>query len=147
MFVNGVEDTELAGMTFVSTSGDLYMEMISNDTISCAEVGGFRTPWEWAWTVTSGIDATGIGGEDAVQFVLYPNPASVGSPVRLCGPAHTSMDIRVLDVTGRTVHHLRPTRSEGGPIDLDLSGLGSGQYSVVLSTPARVGVSKLQIVH
>jgi hypothetical protein len=139
-------DIDLSGSMFIATSGDIFMELFSNDTISCLTAEGFRSAWEWAWTVTAGTGTAGIAGEQGGNLVLYPNPATSGAQVRVAGLAGGAVDIRIVDVTGRTVHANRSAMPEGGSIGIDLRGLQSGQYSVVLSTPAWVQARKLHIV-
>lgn len=139
-------DIDLSGSLFIATSGDIFMEMFSNDTISCLTAEGFRSAWEWAWTVTAGTGTAGITGEQGGNFAIYPNPATSGSLLRVAGLAGVVVDIRILDVTGRMVHANRSAVPEDGSIGIDLRGLQSGQYNVVLSTPAWVQARKLQII-
>lgn len=147
LFTTGSQEMDLAGMTFVSSAPDLYMKMTSNDTISCAEVRGLRASREWTWTVTSATGTAGIAEErGGGNFTMYPNPVTSGSHVRLAGLASTTLDIRILDVTGRSVHENRLAGTAGAFIDLDLSGLQSGQYSVVISTPTWVSARNLRII-
>lgn len=145
-WVNGSQETDLAGMSFVGNAGELYMEMTSNDTICCATIEGFRTAWDWVWKVSAGAGSAGIAGSPASDFSLYPNPVSAGAPVRLEGLSGVAGEIRIQDVAGRSVQRNGITGSEGAFIDLELNGLQSGLYHVVITTPDGVRTRKLQIV-
>ena len=145
--LGGPETTELAGMVFVSTGAHLVMKMISNDTISCVSVDGFRDAWDWEWTVAANSGTAGIEGMLGERFTMYPNPVTRGSHLRLADLGYTAVVIRIMDIGGRTVYTNTAASTTGTFMDIDLSGLQSGQYSVVLSTPAWVRSNKLQIMH
>lgn len=146
LFANGQQDMDLAGITIQSIIGYLYMEMYSNDTISCAEVGGLRDLAEWAWTVNAVTGTVGLGEAGGADVALYPNPATDRLHIRSASPFGDALDIRIVDLTGRTVHRQRHRAMGEGLIDLDLQHLQPGHYAVVLSTPAWTRALALQRV-
>ena len=138
------EDEDLTGLSFVGSSGDLYMKIISNATNCCATDGFRDTGWEWVWSLSSG--AVGIHEQQAGSFTMYPNPATSELHLRLQSPASGPAEVRILDMTGRVVYQnsFAATRAELNVFDLH--GLQSGNYSVVLTTSHWVKTRKLQVI-
>lgn len=147
LYMNGAQETDLAGMTFIGSAGSLYMEMTSNDTNCCATTGGFRTATEWQWTAASGSGTVGVGEALQHNIVLYPNPASGIARVHMGDHNGLPVQVRILDLTGRTVYSDGSTAGGDGTIALDLHRLPNGLYSVVLSGPGGMWQQGLQVIH
>ncbi len=145
MWLNGSApgEQDLTGLSFVASSGDLYMQMTSDATNCCATDGFRDASWEWVWTVSSG--SVGIPEEQAATFTMYPNPAASEVHLRLDSPVSGTTEIRIWDVTGRVVY--QNSLATGAELNtFDLHGLQSGHYSVVLTTPNWVKTQQLQVL-
>src|SRR5690606_40250890 len=101
---NPGDDLDLAGLSFVGGSGELYMEMTSDAVNCCAtDEFGFRDAgWQWHWAVTSGGTA-GISAERAAPFAMYPNPAKDEVLLQLPAGTDGGGEVRIMDVAGRLV--------------------------------------------
>lgn len=145
LYLNGLSaEVDLTGLSFVGTSGDLYMQMTSNATNSCA-TNGFRDgSWEWNWTVSSG--AVGVHEQQAEVFNLWPNPAGSELYLRLQQPLNAITTLRILDVIGRVVYQARFQPNGTAVQRFPLHGLQSVHYSVVLITADRVQSRQLQVI-
>jgi len=133
----------LAGWAVNTTQGysDMLLRIVSNDTYSCA-TGQAALPLHWV--VECG--AVGVGETAAGTFSMYPNPTTGELTIKLPTSLSGTVDMRVSDLTGRTVHHEAFTA--GGAVNVfDLHGLQSGNYVVTLSTNGTVMTQGLQIIH
>ena len=146
MFSNGTNPAvqDLTGLSFMASSGDLYVQMTSNATNSCATDGFRDASWEWTWTVSSG--SVEIPEEQAATFTMYPNPATSELHLELPSPAQGAVEIRILDVTGRIMYQQRFAASGPALNTFDLRGLQSGHYSVVLTTAGGLMSQQLQVM-
>ena len=82
---------------------------------------------------------TGIESMGGRQYVsLYPNPASNNVMLKFFDPTGQTATISIKDVTGRTVKQetLNTTKGENN-INVDISGMQSGMYYILLSSPAQ----------
>ncbi|MBS1568961.1 MAG: T9SS type A sorting domain-containing protein [Bacteroidetes bacterium] len=143
----GTESLELAGLQITSTGTDMFMTFNSNSTNCCATgglLGGGQT--EWVFSASSGNGTAGVHEEQAGNFTMYPNPAGSELHLRLSSNTNGNAEIRILDVTGRIVYQNRITATGGELNTIDLNGLQSGNYSVVLSTAIWVRTRKLEVI-
>lgn len=146
LYVNGPGpgDVDLTGLQFVASSGDLYMEMTSNATNCCATDGFRGAGWEWAWSMNTG--SVGIHEEPAGIFTMFPNPAVGEVHLSMPGTANGAAEVRVMDVIGRVVYRNNITAAGADLGTLDLHGLQSGNYSVILTTGNAVMSRKLLVI-
>ncbi len=145
---SGPDNVDLTGIALVSSSGSLYMELLSDSTNCCATDGvGLRdfTSVPWTWTVKSTV-TTGMATEQDARFTMWPNPASEVVNISMLGRMNGT--VQVVDVSGRTVLQDRFLPNGPNGYALHLGGLRDGLYSVKLITPnGTVKTQSLQIVH
>lgn len=132
---------DLTDLNIVGNTGMLFMEMTSNATNCCATDNLVGTSWQWA--VTSGGTA-GIDGRQADGLAMYPNPAKDLLNLRLPGGILARTEVRITDVSGRTVYR---ELAQAGLNALDVRGLRDGYYTVVAAMPDGMAVRGLQIIH
>src|SRR5690606_34372807 len=88
---------------------------------------------------------TGIGSSNAGSVLVYPNPGT-GDFHFTPSIAWADASIRVLDVTGRTIHAEQADLRAGEPYPLLLSGkMKVGSYFLHISGPAGNSVIKLMV--
>lgn len=76
----------------------------------------------------NGILGVGDVEQSVADIVLYPNPSSNGQvSLKIPEDVSNSVDINVIDLTGKQVHQQQGT---SGTINLDLSKLASGMYII-----------------
>jgi hypothetical protein len=141
----GTEYQDLTGLEVMSTGTDMFMTLNSNATNCCATgglLGGGLS--EWVFSASSGT--VGIHEEQAGNCTMYPNPATSELHLRLSSTMNGTVEIRILDVTGRVVYQNKIAVTGRELNTIDLSGLQSGNYSVVLTTPSWVRTRKLEVV-
>ena len=83
--------------------------------------------------------------ETRLAFGMFPNPTSGEVTLTVAG-FHTGVTVQVLDGAGRVVWTEQNVALEGNTV-LDLSGLSSGTYNVMLSDERGVSVQRLAIQH
>lgn len=138
----GTDDIDLSTLSFLSTGSDLYMEMSSDYVASCED--GLQD--EWVWTV--GCDGTTVVNEGgAVDFVMYPNPATNELYLRLPGDTNGTTEIKILDAAGRIVLLDKFTAKGANLNTFDLHGLQNGTYSVIVTASNWVKAQRLQVIH
>jgi hypothetical protein len=133
----------MAGHSWNSTNPEhaLVMRVVSDGTYSCGS-GDATVPLNW--TVECGY--AGIEEQSTGNFTMYPNPATRELYMRLPGDTHGSTEVKILDVSGRTVYQNIFIASGAELNTFDLHNLQSGNYSVVVTTPNWVKAQNLQII-
>lgn len=102
------------------------------------------TPGTFVLCVTTD-GTTGIGSSPAGSVLVHPNPGT-GDFHFTPSMAWTDANIRVLDVTGRTIHSEQADLRAGEPYPLLLSGkLLVGTYFLHISGPAGSNIVKLMV--
>ncbi len=146
LFSNGTNPAtqDLTGLSFMASSGDLYMQMTSNATNCCATDGFRDASWQWVWSVSSG--SVGIAEKQAATFTMYPNPATSELHLELASPMQGPAEIRILDVTGRVVYQQHIASNGAALNTFDLHGLQRGHYRVVLTSPSGLMSQQLQVM-
>ena len=81
--------------------------------------------------------------EATLDFGMFPNPTTGEVTLSMVG-FHTGVTIQVMDASGRAVWSQQNLVLQGNKI-LDLSGLSSGTYNVMLSDERGVSVKRLAI--
>lgn len=139
---------DLTGLVFVGTSGNLFMRMTSNATNCCATDGLLPTDadWVWNWTASSGSVGVGMSGTSPGNFSMYPNPTT--GPLTLRLPRHLTgrVEVRILNTMGSVVMMDQFTSIGDEAKNMDLHGLPTGNYCVVLTTPAGSKAQRLAIL-
>jgi hypothetical protein len=132
----------MAGFAINTTNPQhqMLMRVVSNSSGSCA-TGEATT--ELQWVVQCG--AVGINETAASSFAMFPNPTTGELSLRLPADAHGEVEMRVVDLTGRTVHQERFTAA-GGTNTFELGNLQSGNYMVTITTTDWVKSERLQII-
>jgi aminopeptidase YwaD len=82
------------------------------------------------WDVRASMQSV----NQAVPFVLYPNPATDQVRIQIEANTHS---VTVLDLMGRVV------KNNGSESIIDLTGMADGTYLVRIKTPQGEGVSRL----
>ncbi|MGV9012599.1 MAG: T9SS type A sorting domain-containing protein [Flavobacteriales bacterium] len=132
----------MAGISFNSTNPEhtITLRIISDGQYSCAT--GEATEL-LNWHVLCGY--VGIGERTTTSFLMYPNPTTGMVDMVLPTSVKGAVDVRVMDIAGRTVHHETLNVDAAGNT-LDLQGLQSGNYTVIITTADNTGAQRLQIV-
>lgn len=133
----------MAGVSFNSTNPEhtITLRIVSDGSYSCATG---QTASHLNWDVLCGY--VGINEATTTSFVMFPNPTTGKVDMVLPSSVKGAVDVRVLDISGRTVHHEMLTVNSAGNM-LDLRDLQNGNYTVVITTADNTGAQKLQIVH
>ncbi len=126
---------DLAGVQVGSTNQwhALTVRVVSDAGYSCAD--GSTGPL--AWDVRCG--SVGVMEQVEHGLRLFPNPTD--GPLQLTGlaPAQGTARLQVLDPGGRVLKDLVVV-TNGGPLSMDVSGLGNGPYLLRLLHRDRVSV-------
>ena len=78
-------------------------------------------------------DTTGIAHRDLdTQWLVYPNPAGDYVTVDLNGFSEEVYDITLVDISGKILRVIKPTEN---PMRIELTGLPSGTYGILVNTP------------
>ena len=78
-------------------------------------------------------DTTGIALRDLdTQWLVYPNPAGDYVTVDLNGFSEEVHDITLVDISGKILRVIKPTEN---PMRIELTGLPSGTYGILVNTP------------
>ncbi|MCB0792504.1 MAG: T9SS type A sorting domain-containing protein [Flavobacteriales bacterium] len=86
----------------------------------------------------NGLDITlicpdaGVEDLEAPTFTLFPNPASERLFIENAGRPSGTLEVRLLDLTGRTVHRTQVDPTPGGRSAIDIRSLPAGPYIVHL---------------
>ena len=143
------DELEVAGCTNAIACN--YDELATDDDGSCAFPGdacddGDDTTINDAYTEDCDCvgEVDGIA-ENAIAFGMFPNPTNGEVTVNVSG-AHTGVLMQVLDASGRVVWS-KGNMVLQGQVMVDLSGLSSGTYNVMLSDDRGVSVQRLSIQH
>lgn len=84
---------------------------------------------------------TSVSNFDSNDFVVYPNPASTGGPVRIQLNAEAQAEVRILDAQGRSYKNGIVGKNE----ELNITDLSAGIYFIEVKTGERVGVKRLVV--
>jgi hypothetical protein len=125
----------------LNNNGQLLMRVVSNSAYSCATGEAFPP---LHWVVQCG--AVGVSEIASSGFSMYPNPTTGELSLQLPSIARGAADLRVVDLSGRTVHH-ETFSTNGGVNTFDLKGLQGGNYVVTITTNDWVKSQRLQIIH
>ncbi|HEY0975873.1 MAG TPA: T9SS type A sorting domain-containing protein [Flavobacteriales bacterium] len=137
-------DTDVAGRVDVNVTADDAVNVVTDIDASALPDGPHTLLWRmkdamgnWSVPVVRNFDLiTAIGELPGVErALLFPNPATHNTTLRL--DANTAQDllVSVQDVTGRTVVEARRFAFQGtGLLDLDIAELAVGRYSIVLTS-------------
>jgi hypothetical protein len=102
-------------------------ETVNNGNFGSAIISAIE---QKVWNVGASTQSV----NQAVPFVLYPNPASGLVHIQIEANIHS---VTVLDLMGRVV------KNNGSESTIDLTGLSAGTYLVRIKTPQGEGVSRL----
>jgi hypothetical protein len=144
------DELEVAGCTNMDACN--YDELATDDDGSCILVGDACDDGDENTindTIDENCDCVGEvedGVEEArLAFGMFPNPTSGEVTLTVAG-FHTGVTVQVLDGAGRVVWTEQNVALQGNTV-LDLSGLSSGTYNVMLSDERGVSVKRLAIQH
>jgi uncharacterized delta-60 repeat protein len=140
---NGTLDDDLNGGIFPTMIGGDYaavhaLALAPDGAILAAGTSGTSTPLH-TMVLARFVDVNGTGMDDAVSALnnvhLFPDPALDHATLEFDRSGNGPVDIRLVDVVGRTVsvpdHDLFMSVGRQR-LDLDLSGLAAGRYTVVI---------------
>lgn len=133
---------DMTGWSVNTTNNNhqMLLRIVSNSAYSCATGEAFP-PLHWVMQ----CGTVGIGENMGTDFSMYPNPTTGELSLQLPSIAHGSVDMRVVDLSGRSVHHETFT-STGGVKTFDLAKLQSGNYVVTITTNDWVKSQQLQVI-
>ncbi len=137
-----------AAVNVVATSGTVQVKLPLTVTNSNPYVQGTSNTHYYSTENLNFIFAppTGINElkKDAVQFSLYPNPASQTCFVELEGVTNSDLEISVLNYLGQVVKQKNHKAQYGSnKIELDLSSIKSGIYFVNIKSGNSTSTKKL----
>ena len=140
----------VAGCTNIDACN--YDELATDDDESCILIGDACDDGDEN-TINDTIDENCecVGElEDGVQeakivFGMFPNPTSGQLTLAFSG-FYNEVTIQIMDGTGRVVWTEQNVAVQGNKV-LDLAGLSSGAYNVMLSDERGVSVKRLAIQH
>jgi len=90
--------------------------------------------------------ASSVNEELVKQFSIFPNPAADALNVSLRGLQAGSLDVQIMDITGRTVlNHTAQVGAEAN-LSLDITSLPAGLYVVRAQQGAEVRTAQLVVV-
>jgi hypothetical protein len=141
------DELEVAGCTNMDACN--YDELATDDDESCILVGDSCDDGDENTindTVDENCDCVGEvdGVEEArLAFGMFPNPTTGELTLTVAG-FHTGVTVSVLDGAGRVVWSEQNLALQGNTV-LDLSGLSSGAYNVMLSDERGLSVKRLAI--
>ena len=144
------DELEVAGCTNMEACN--YDELATDDDDSCILIGDACDDGDEN-TINDAIDENCecVGElEDGVQetkivFGMFPNPTSGQLTLAFSG-FYNEVTIQIMDGTGRVVWTEQNVAVQGNKV-LDLAGLSSGAYNVMLSDERGVSVKRLAIQH
>ena len=144
------DELEVAGCTNLDACN--YDELATDDDGSCILIGDACDDGDEN-TINDTIDENCecVGEvEDGVEearlaFGMFPNPTTGEVTLTVAG-FHTGVTVQILDGAGRVVWTEQNVALQGNTV-LDLSGLSSGTYNVMLSDERGVSVKRLAIQH
>lgn len=132
----------LAGFAVNSQNANnvITLRIQSNGAGSCAD-GQVGLPLNWDVACGAvGIDETG-----STVFAIYPNPTTGLLNIDLGNEQYGNVQVRVVDMSGRTVIDL-PLNAKGGAVNtIDMNGLMNGQYMLQLITDKWVKTQRVQL--
>ena len=142
------DELEVAGCTNLDACN--YDELATDDDGSCILIGDACDDGDEN-TINDTIDENCecVGEvEDGVEearlaFGMFPNPTTGEVTLTVAG-FHTGVTVQILDGAGRVVWTEQNVALQGNTV-LDLSGLSSGTYNVMLSDERGVSVKRLAI--
>ena len=142
------DELEVAGCT--NSDACNYDELATDDDGSCILIGDACDDGDEN-TINDTIDENCecVGEvEDGVEearlaFGMFPNPTTGEVTLTVAG-FHTGVTVQILDGAGRVVWAEQNVALQGNTM-LDLSGLSSGTYNVMLSDERGVSVKRLAI--
>jgi hypothetical protein len=91
------------------------------------------------------INFNGIDDIDPLAFGLFPNPTTGGITLLVSTEMH-DVNMQVFDASGKVVF-TQSNFTIQGSVNLDLSNLSTGTYSMMLSNNNGVSVRRLSILH
>ena len=133
----------MAGFSINTSNNNdkMLMRIVSNEAYSCA-TGEAALPLHWVIQCGS----VGVSENMGTSFSMFPNPTTGELSLQLPTTARGTVDMRVADLSGRTVHH-EIFNSTGGVNTFDMAKLQSGNYVVTITTNDWVKSQQLQIIH
>ena len=144
------DELEVAGCTNLDACN--YDELATDDDGSCILIGDACDDGDENTindTIDENCDCVGEvedGVEEArLAFGMFPNPTTGEVTLTVAG-FHTGVTVQILDGAGRVVWTEQNVALQGNTV-LDLSGLSSGTYNVMLSDERGVSVKRLAIQH
>jgi len=144
------DELEVAGCTNIIACN--YDETATDDDGSCAFPGdacddgdentindAYNDDCECVGEVEDGVDETRIA------FGMFPNPTTGEVTLTVAG-FHSGVTVQIMDGAGRVVWAEQNVALQGNTV-LNLAGLSSGTYNVMLSDERGVSVKRLAIQH
>jgi len=144
------DELEVEGCTNVMACN--YDELATDDDDSCAFPGdacddgdentindAYNDDCECVGEVEDGVE------EARIAFGMFPNPTTGEVTLTVAG-FHTGVTVQIMDGAGRVVWAEQNVVLQGNTV-LNLAGLSSGTYNVMLSDERGVSVKRLAIQH
>ena len=144
------DELEVAGCTNIIACN--YDELATDDDGSCAFPGdacddgdentindAYNDDCECVGEVEDGV------AETRIAFGMFPNPTTGEVTLTVAG-FHSGVTVQIMDGAGRVVWAEQNVALQGNTV-LNLAGLSSGTYNVMLSDERGVSVKRLAIQH
>ena len=144
------DEVEVAGCTNIDACN--YDELATDDDDSCILIGDSCDDGDEN-TINDTIDENcecvgevedGVA-ETRIAFGMFPNPTTGEVTLTVAG-FHSGVTIQIMDGAGRVVWAEQNVALQGNTV-LNLAGLSSGTYNVMLSDERGVSVKRLAIQH
>ncbi|HPB02086.1 MAG TPA: T9SS type A sorting domain-containing protein, partial [Bacteroidales bacterium] len=118
-------------ITGLSNNTSYFWKVRSSD-------GAIYSPYSAIWSFTT---ETGVGiEENETNILLYPNPANENATLQFGNAAERT--IRVISPTGQVVREISTNEAH---FNLDLSGMNSGLYMVIIVESKEMKTLRLTI--
>jgi hypothetical protein len=134
---------DLEGLAINSSNGAnaLTLLIISNGVGACAS--GQAQPMYWS----VGCGLVGMDENmNANALAVFPNPASDRVYIRVPSTMNTALRADIMDVTGRLLRSEQFNGRGNGTLEMSLSDLPNGNYSLVITTSEMRKSAGLQVV-
>ena len=146
LYVGNGDEGDLSGVFVISTGPAVYLEIRSDDTVSCATAQYEPLTWvvDTFWYDLSDCQFLGMDEDRGGRPVIAPNPAD---DMLNIWTWTSSGDVRIdlRDLSGRVVPS-KASSTDGG-WKVDTSHLADGQYTISVSDGDRAAVLRALIIH
>lgn len=139
------EPASLAGLSFLGTSGSLFVTFDSDFSVSCAS--GSQDSWDFnvSCAAQSRASVDNMNTTTELTWSMYPNPTNGYVQLDLSPLNVSSAQVEVYDYTGKVIRNISVNKKGSSKVDMDLQSLASGVYFVKVSSIKGTSVKQLMI--